>query len=100
MQASDGFEALELAIAERPDLLLLDWMMPRLDGPALIEAFRNRPDTRDIPIIMLTTKKEKTDAEWACVLGVHVYLTKPFSPEALANGVNLVLSESPVVGHP
>ena len=57
VQASDGVEARELAIREPPDLLVLDWMMPKLSGIGLLRALRDHPATRDIPIMMLTGKK-------------------------------------------
>ena len=82
-QAFDGRDALEKMESERPDMIVLDWMMPRMDGFALLVHLKRDPKTAEIPILMLTAKAQDADifAGWAT--GVDGYLTKPFNPMEL-----------------
>ncbi len=78
--ASDGREAIFVARYEKPDLILLDIMMPKLDGYGFIEAYRKESDT---PIILLTAKIEEEDKVIGLELGADDYITKPFGPREL-----------------
>lgn len=82
-QAFDGRDALEKMEAERPDMIVLDWMMPRMDGFALLVHLKKDPKTAEIPVLMLTAKAQDADifAGWAS--GCDAYLTKPFNPMEL-----------------
>jgi CheY-like chemotaxis protein len=85
VEAGDGIEAVEKAKAERPDLILMDLVMPRLDGFGAVKAIRDDPSTRDIPIVMVTTKSEAARVDEAMTLGCQDYTTKPIhGPDLLA----------------
>jgi CheY-like chemotaxis protein len=77
--ASDGVEAVEKAITERPDLILMDVMMPRMGGFEACQALRQREDTQAIPIIMVTTRGEAANVETGFVSGCSDYVTKPIN---------------------
>jgi len=87
LEAANGTEALEMAKKEKPDLLVLDWMMPGLSGIEVAKRLRNDPDTADIPIIMLTARGQEKDREKGQALGAYAYLLKPFSPLQLLEKV-------------
>ena len=91
LEAADGTTALELARQERPDLLVLDWMMPGINGLDVALALRQDPMTAHIPIIMLTAKGQDTDKERGRSLGTSAYLVKPFSPLELLRKVQEIL---------
>lgn len=81
--AKSGVEALKLIKSERPDLLILDLMLPEIDGIEVCKKIRTAPDTALLPIIMLTAKAEESDTIIGLELGADDYVTKPFSPNAL-----------------
>jgi CheY-like chemotaxis protein len=91
LTASSGADALRIAAAERPDAILLDVMMPGMDGPATARALRGSGDTAGIPIILLTAKVQAADRRRFDDLGVAGILAKPFDPMALAGEVSGVL---------
>src|SRR5690349_8259713 len=91
LTAGDGAAALRLARAERPSLLVLDLMLPGLDGLDVTRVLRQDPATRALPIIMLTARVEETDKLIGLELGADDYLTKPFSPRELVARVRAVL---------
>ena len=83
LQAEGGRAALGLARSHRPDAVLLDVMMPEMDGPTTLRHLRDDPATRDIPVVLLTAKALAGErAEWAG-LAVHGVITKPFDPMGL-----------------
>jgi len=81
--AADGKAALEHIQAARPDLILLDVMMPQMDGLEVCDHLRFDPATRDVPIIFLTAKHDPVTQSRASILDAYAYLEKPFSPDAL-----------------
>ena len=81
--AADGVEGVEKARAERPDLILLDVMMPRMDGFQTLEALKQDSTTKAIPVFMLTVRGKEMDRLRGLQMGVAAYITKPFSPNAL-----------------
>ena len=90
--AYDGEEALKKAHEERPDLILLDIMMPKMDGYQVCEALRNADDTKDIPIIFVTAKTEVKDWTHAIFnMGANSYITKPINAKKLVEKVKSVL---------
>ena len=89
--AGDGQEGLERARAEKPDVVLLDVMMPKMDGIAVAKALRADPETADLPIIMLTAKAQAADIQSGLDVGVDVYVTKPFDPLELLETVRELL---------
>ena len=95
VEAADGTAALALARQERPDLVVLDWMMPGLSGIDVAKALRQDPTTAHIPIIMLTAKGQATDQAHGRALDTYAYLIKPFSPLELLETVRAVLGPAP-----
>lgn len=92
IESADGEACLAVARAARPDLILLDWMLPSRTGIEVAEALRQDPQTAGIPIIMLTSRDEQSDIERGRQAGVRSYLIKPFSPLELLQTVEEVLS--------
>jgi two-component system phosphate regulon response regulator PhoB len=91
LTASNGAEALEVAQREMPDLVILDLMLPEIDGTEVARRLKSDPRTAVIPIIMLTAKSEETDVVVGLTLGADDYITKPFSPKILLARLNTVL---------
>jgi ABC-2 type transport system ATP-binding protein len=87
LRAANGREGLEMARAERPDLVLCDVMMPQLDGHGVLQALRDDPATAGIPFIFLTAKGDKRDLRAGMNLGADDYLTKPVTVSDLLNAV-------------
>ncbi|UPY37650.1 phosphate regulon transcriptional regulator PhoB [Sediminicoccus sp. KRV36] len=93
-EATDGQEAL-LRIAEaKPDLVLLDWMLPAMSGIEVCRQIRRRPATRDLPVIMVTARTEDQDAVRALDTGADDYIAKPFAVEALLARIRALLRRS------
>ena len=86
-----GEEALEITRTKAPDLLVLDLMLPGINGLEVAKFLKNDPETREIPIVMLTAKGEESDIVAGLELGADDYVTKPFSPRILAARVKGVL---------
>jgi two-component system response regulator ResD len=95
--ALDGQTALDQAAESYPDLVVLDLMLPKIDG---LEVCRRLRDLGDVPIIMLTAKGEETDRLLGLSLGADDYLTKPFSPRELVARVKAVLRRTAAVPQP
>lgn len=87
MAAVNGEEALEKIRLHKPDLVLLDIMMPRIDGYEVARTLRADPETATLPIIMLSAKAQEEDIRKGVAVGVNEYITKPFSPEHLVHVV-------------
>jgi two-component system alkaline phosphatase synthesis response regulator PhoP len=90
--AFDGADALKKADSERPDVIVLDVMMPKMDGFEVLKRLQANPATREIPIIMLTAKAQDQDVFYGWSAGVSAYLTKPFNPLELLTFVKRILS--------
>lgn len=97
--AEGGNEALEAVSAERPDLVLLDLMLPGFSGYEVLAEIRRRPELTEVPIIVLTARREESDRIKGLELGADDYLTKPFSPRELVLRVGAVLrrAQSPPI---
>jgi DNA-binding response OmpR family regulator len=89
--ATNGEEAVNIAIARRPDLAILDVMMPRLDGYEATRRLRQQEGTRRIPVILLTARVQEDDVARGFDAGVDDYVKKPFSPQELGARVQAVL---------
>jgi DNA-binding response OmpR family regulator len=89
--AGTGVHALKLVKEERPDLIILDLMLPEMDGLEVCKKIRLNQDTAMIPILMLTAKAEESDTVIGLELGADDYVTKPFSPKALVARVKALL---------
>jgi DNA-binding response OmpR family regulator len=81
--AADGVAALELVTASHPDLVVLDIMMPRMDGLQVLAALKAEPETKEIPVVMLTARASDTDLWEGWDAGADYYITKPFDLEEL-----------------
>ena len=92
--ASSGEEGLRTAEATRPDAILLDVMMPGMDGPTTFQRLRGREETKAIPVILLTAKVQGADQRRFTELGVDGVIAKPFDPVNLANQVAKTLGWS------
>ncbi len=79
--AENGRLALEAVQASKPDLILMDVNMPEMDGFAATRALRADPETKDIPVILVTSKDQKADKAWGKMLGAKGYVTKPYTDE-------------------
>jgi two-component system alkaline phosphatase synthesis response regulator PhoP len=91
LEAEDGEQALALARSERPSLIVLDKVMPKLDGFEVVRALREESATREIAIVMLTERGGEEDVLDGLGLGVEEYMPKPFSPRELSVRVKRAL---------
>ena len=91
LEAGDNAEAERLLAGRRPDLILLDWMLPGGSGIALLRRLRRNPELRDLPVIMLTALAEEEQKIRGLEAGADDYLTKPFSPAELVARIRAVL---------
>ena len=91
LQAHDGEEALELALTAKPDLAVLDVMMPKLDGFELTRRLRAEEATRRMPIILLTARAQEADVQEGFEAGADDYIRKPFSSQELRSRVQAIL---------
>lgn len=90
--ANSGEEGVTKAKAEKPDLVLMDVVMPGLNGFQATRQINRDPETGDIPIIIVTTKDQETDRVWGLRQGARDYITKPFSEEELLQKIDAVLA--------
>lgn len=88
--ASNGQEALERVAEDKPELIIMDVMMPEMDGFSALEKLKGDPATADIPIIMLTAKAQDADVFQGWKSGADLYLTKPFNPHELLTFVKRI----------
>lgn len=91
-EAHDGVEAVEMALREQPDLIVLDIKMPRMTGYEACRHIRNHADFRDTPIILLSAKGQKTEIEEGWDAGATEYMLKPYAPATLIGRVRELLS--------
>jgi two-component system, OmpR family, alkaline phosphatase synthesis response regulator PhoP len=100
VEAADGERALALVLQEKPALLMLDLMLPGMDGLRLCRMLRERAETADIPIVMLTARAAEIDRVLGLEMGADDYVTKPFSPRELVARVRAVLRRTAAVTAP
>ena len=91
--ALDGEQAVEKARSEKPDLIVLDIMMPKLDGYETCKILKAEEGTRDIPVILLSAKGRNVDQKIGFEVGADDYITKPFSPRKLVERINTILGQ-------
>jgi DNA-binding response OmpR family regulator len=91
LRASNGEEALELALSEHPQLAVLDITMPKLDGLEVTRRLRAQPETADLPVILLSARVQEADVTGGLDAGATDYLKKPFSPQELGARVEALL---------
>lgn len=92
ISAPNGEDGIEVAKQQLPDLILMDVVMPGLNGFQATRKLSKSPETKDIPVIMVTTKDQDTDKEWAMRQGAKAYLVKPLDKKALLQSVESELS--------
>ena len=92
VEAEDGEKAVEIAGAEKPDLILMDIMMPKMDGYSSCYVLKREPATRSIPIIIVTAIDLKLNLELGKEIGADGYITKPFNSQDLLNSISQVLA--------
>ena len=92
--ALDGEQALERMKAERPDLVVLDIMMPKLDGYEVCKAIKSNPTTKQTPVILLSAKGRNVDQKLGFDVCADDYITKPFSPRKLVERINQLLGQT------
>jgi two-component system phosphate regulon response regulator PhoB len=90
-EAADGQEALTKIAETRPDVVLLDWMLPVMSGIEVCRQIRRKPTTRDLPVIMVTARTEDADAVRALNTGADDYITKPFQIDTLLARIRALL---------
>lgn len=93
--AQDGEEGVKKAVSEKPDIIIIDIMMPKLDGFEAVSQLRSNADTFHIPVIMLTSKDQKIDREKGLSLGIAAYIVKLFDLEELRAKVKEILDSVP-----
>jgi CheY-like chemotaxis protein len=92
--ATDGDEAVEKALEEDPDLILMDVVMPKMDGFEACRSIRANPDTNGIPIIMVTTRGEPVNVEMGYASGCNDYITKPIDGAELLRKLENLLEKT------
>jgi DNA-binding response OmpR family regulator len=93
IEADNGYEALKIATAERLALIILDIMMPDMNGFDLCEKLRANPQTVNVPVLFLTSRSDQADRERAMRLGALDYFVKPFSPQKLSEKVLEIIAD-------
>ena len=94
LYAYSGAELLTSLETQKPDLVVLDIMMPQMDGLEVLTRMKGAPETSSIPVILLTAKVQYEDVLGGYKLGADYYITKPFTSTQLINGINLLLGEN------
>ena len=92
---SDPTQALQTFAEFRPDLVMLDWMMPVLDGPALFQQMKLRPETSALPVVFITAKASQRDLDELKSLGAAGTISKPFSPKDLPEQLRAIWAALP-----
>ena len=91
----DPNTAIDAMKAFGPDLVLLDWMMPGMDGPTLFRAMKQRPETRALPVVFITAKASQTELDELSALGAVGAISKPFSPKDLPDQLRAIWAKLP-----
>jgi two-component system alkaline phosphatase synthesis response regulator PhoP len=94
LTALDGEQALERLKSDKPDLIVLDIMMPKVDGYEVCRTIKTNPETQHIPVILLSAKGRNVDQKMGFDVGADDYITKPFSPRKLVERINALLGQS------
>ena len=91
----DPMIAIERIIAFKPELVMLDWMMPGMDGPTLFRKMREVPETRDVPVVFITAKASQRELDELRTLGAAGTISKPFSPKDLPQQLRAIWAALP-----
>jgi two-component system OmpR family response regulator len=92
---SDPMTAIERMISFKPELVMLDWMMPGMDGPTLFRKMRDTPETRDLPVVFITAKASEREQNELRALGAAGTILKPFSPKDLPGQLRAIWQALP-----
>ena len=92
---SDPTLAIEAITAFRPDLVMLDWMMPKMDGPTLFRQMKLRPETSSLPVVFITAKASQSELDELLRLGAVGAISKPFSPKDLPEQLRAIWAKLP-----
>jgi len=92
---TDPLRAIEVMKACSPDLVMLDWMMPGMDGPALFRQMKQLPETASLPVVFITAKATQRDMEELAALGAAGTISKPFSPRDLPDQLRAIWAKLP-----
>ncbi|ELS03840.1 response regulator with CheY-like receiver domain and winged-helix DNA-binding domain [Xenococcus sp. PCC 7305] len=87
VKANDGQEAIDKTLQSKPDIIVTDWMMPKMGGLDICRQLKKNPETAEIPIVACTAKNRDVDRMWAMKQGVKAYVTKPCTQEELVGAV-------------
>jgi two-component system, OmpR family, response regulator len=93
--ASSGEEGMQMALAEKPDAIIVDMMMPGMDGMTLFEKLRKNPETQNIPVIFMTAKAQPKEIEEYMARGACGVIAKPFDPMTLPQEIRDIASQLP-----
>lgn len=93
IEAMDGLEAIEQIQTHLPDLVITDIVMPRMNGYELCRWIKNDPRTKEIPVMICTTKGEAFDRYWGLKQGADAYIAKPYKPLEMTNAVHYLLGQ-------
>lgn len=91
----DPTRAIEAIIAFKPDLVMLDWMMPVMDGPAVLRKMREHAETKDLPVVFITAKASKRELDELRAMGAAGTISKPFSPRDLPDQLRSIWKNLP-----
>jgi twitching motility two-component system response regulator PilH len=94
VKATDGQQALELARQEQPSLVLLDVILPKLNGYQVCRKLKSMPETAHIPVVMVTSKTKDSDRHWGIEQGADSYITKPFEADDLLDVIDALLLQT------
>ena len=103
LEASDGEQAIGIVSKQKPDLILMDVLLPKLDGVSACRVIKSGTNTKMIPIIMMSGRTDKIDQDYSKEIGADDYLTKPFDIEELLDKINHYFNQSrnqPLTRHP
>ena len=92
---ADPTQAIDSMIASRPQLVMLDWMMPGIDGPAIFRKMRENPDTRAMPVVFITAKASQRELAELRALGAAGAISKPFAPKDLPDQLRAIWNALP-----
>jgi CheY-like chemotaxis protein len=91
--AEDGIQGLEMALSNRPDLILLDILIPKMNGYLVLEALQNNNETRNIPVLVTSAKAQADDLKQAFTYKIQGYLVKPFTSQELLSRIKEILGQ-------
>jgi CheY-like chemotaxis protein len=91
----DPTKAIDAIVEFKPDMVMLDWMMPAMDGPTLFRHMKTRPETSRLPVVFITAKAAQRDLDELTALGAAGTISKPFSPKDLPDQLRAIWSKLP-----